>query len=364
MLVSILYVSDAGTELGIEENRIVAHYPDGMKRTIPIETVESITLLTKAHISVPCMEACLKRGISVSFFSKGGRYFGRLLSTGHVNAALQRKQSALYDTPFALALAKRIIHAKTRNQIVVLRRYAHSRGVDVEDLISKMLVFGKKLDTADTMEQLSGYEGQCAKLYFRGLARCIEPEFAFHGRSRRPPMDEFNSLISLGYSILMNEIYAEIENKGLNPYFGFMHRDAENHPTLASDIIEEWRAVLIDSMAMSLINGHEISKEDFRMGDDEHPGCFLTKNGLNIFLKKLEKKLQSQVKYLSYVSNAISFRRAIALQLGRLSEAIRREEAISGNIAIVRTAYVFIVFMEGGRSISGDGRKRRRMRRW
>ena len=210
---------------------------------------------------------------------------------------------------------------------IIIYRYARSRAIAVQDLDDKIRIYAKKVPEMDTLEAIMGYEGQCAKLYFQGLSRCIEPEFSFHGRSRRPPMDPFNSLISLGYSVLLNEIYNEIETKGLHPYFGFMHRDAEKHPTLASDMLEEWRAVLIDSMAMSLINGHELAREAFRMGDDEHPGCFLTKDGLKIFLKKMEMKLQTRAKYLSYVDNPVTFRRAVALQLGRLAEAIKEGEA-------------------------------------
>ncbi|MFR8246871.1 MAG: CRISPR-associated endonuclease Cas1 [Roseburia sp.] len=85
-------------------------------------------------------------------------------------------------------------------------------------------------------------------------------------RSRRPPMDLFNSLISLGYSIILNELYGKIGGKGLNPYFGVMHKDREKHPTLASDLMEEWRAVLIDTTALSMLNGHELVKEDFYTG--------------------------------------------------------------------------------------------------
>ena len=133
-------------------------------------------------------------------------------------------------------------------------------------------------------------------------------------------------MFSLGYSILMNEIYSKIELKGLNPYFGLLHRDAEKHPTLASDLMEEWRAVIVDATVMSLINGHEIQKEDFVCNQDE-PGCFLTRSGLKSFLNKLEKKLQTEVRYLKYVDYAVSFRRAIFLQIEQLVKAIEKGDA-------------------------------------
>ncbi len=123
----------------------------------------------------------------------------------------------------------------------------------------------------------------------------------------------------------MNEVYCKIDTKGLNPYFGFMHRDAEKHPTLASDLMEEWRAIIVDSTVMSMINGHEIALDDFTTRLDE-PGIYLQKNGLKKYLNKLEKKLQTSVKYLSYVDYSVSFRKAIQLQVNQLAKAIEMED--------------------------------------
>ena len=123
----------------------------------------------------------------------------------------------------------------------------------------------------------------------------------------------------------MNEVYCKIDTKGLNPYFGFMHRDAEKHPTLASDLMEEWRAIIVDSTVMSMINGHEIALDDFATRLDE-PGIYLQKKGLKKYLNKLEKKLQTSVKYLSYVDYSVSFRKAIQLQVNQLAKAIEMED--------------------------------------
>ena len=109
------------------------------------------------------------------------------------------------------------------------------------------------------------------------------------------------------------------------PYFGLLHRDKEKHPTLASDLMEEWRAVIVDSTVMSLINGHEIQKEDFIINGDE-PGCFLTRNGLKIFLNKLNNKLQTKTKYLNYVDYPVTFRQGIVLQTEALVKAITAED--------------------------------------
>jgi CRISPR-associated protein Cas1 len=323
---SLLYINENGCTIGIEENRCTVKYPDGMRKMVPLETLEGITIMGQSQVTTHCIEECLQRGIPILYFSKGGKYFGRLHSTGHVNAPRQRKQSALYDTQFALDLSKRIISAKLKNQSVVLRRYEKSVNINVDEQLKMLRICREKALECNSINELIGYEGQGAKAYFDGLSNLINPQFAFHGRSKRPPMDEFNSMISLGYSVIMNEVYSKIEEKGLNPYFGFMHRDKENHPTLASDMMEEWRAVIVDSTVMSMINGHEIQKEDFVLNLEE-PGCFLTKNGIKLYLSKLEKKLQTEVRYLDYVDYPVSFRRGISLQMDTLAKAIDNEYA-------------------------------------
>ena len=323
---SFIYINENGARLSIEQNRIVITYKDGMRRLLPIESVEGIYLLGKSQITTQCMESCLKHGIPMAFFSKGGAYFGRLMSTGHIKAGLQRKQASLYDSLFSVELCRSIIEAKIHNQLIVLRRYARTRGTNISNEEFQIQNSQKSIANASEISQIMGYEGIAAKHYFQGLNKCINEHFHFSGRSRRPPLDPFNSLLSLGYSVLMNCLYAEIENHGMNPYFGFMHRDAEKHPTLASDMMEEWRAVLIDAVAMSLINGNEIEKSEFNY-DEETNGCFIERNGLSIFLKKLENKMQSSNKYLSYIDHPVNFRRAIGMQVSKLAEAIEENDS-------------------------------------
>lgn len=322
----LLYVNENGAQIGMEANQCVVHYKDGMKKSIPIESLEGITIMGQSQMTTKCAEECMKRGISVAYFSKGGTYFGRLMSTGHTNVTRQRLQSALYDQPFAVELGKKILSAKIKNQSVVLHRYEKSRGYALDDEQKMMRLCREKIENTKRIEEMIGFEGQAARYYFQGMSKCIKEEFQFKGRSKRPPMDEFNSMLSLGYSILMNEVYCKIEMKGLNPYFGFIHRDAEKHPTLASDMMEEWRAVIVDATVMSMINGNEIGKEDFIFNMDE-PGVYLTKNGLKLYLNKLERKFQTEIRYLKYVNYAVSFRRAILLQMERLCKAIEEGDA-------------------------------------
>lgn len=324
---SYLYVVEQGSIIGFENNRFNVKYKNGLLKSIPSETLEVIEIFGKVQLTTQCMQECLKRGITVVFFSTKGAYYGRLESTNHVSVKRQRKQAqAGTNEAFKLELSKKIINAKIKNQIVVLRRYARNTDNSIDYPVKQIQYINSKVLTSESIEQLMGYEGICAKFYFKTLGGLIKPEFKFLSRSKRPPKDPFNSMISLGYSILLNEIYGKLEARGLNPYFGFMHKDREKHPTLASDLMEEWRALLIDSTVMSLINGNEIDIEGF-VFSEAPKAVFLKDETFKIFINKLENKLRTKNKYLSYVEYSTGFRQAIDLQIGELIKAIENENA-------------------------------------
>lgn len=130
-------------------------------------------------------------------------------------------------------------------------------------------------------------------------------------------------MLNLGYSILTKEIVGEIENRGLNPYIGFVHNDKSGHPALASDLIEEWRPVIVDSLVMSMIQGHEVCVDDFVVEDN---GCRMKDNVLRLFISKIEKRMETENSYLIYLNSPLSFRASIWHQVDRLSRAINKED--------------------------------------
>lgn len=184
---SYLYVCEQGAIIGISANRFEVKYKDGMIKSIPAETLELIEVFGKVQITTQCITECLKRGVNILFFSTNGSYFGRLISTSHVNVQRQRKQAEIEkNEEFKLRLSRKIIDAKIRNQVVILRRYARNTNQDIERPVIEMQNMAKKLWYAQTTEQIMGYEGTAAKIYFRVLGELIDPDFAFNGRSRRP----------------------------------------------------------------------------------------------------------------------------------------------------------------------------------
>lgn len=318
-----LFVTESSAKVSFTDNTFCVKKKDETIMQVPAETLESISFFGNPQMTTQCMQQCMKRGIPVAFYSKGGQYFGRLQSTGHINVERQRKQCELFQTPFALEFSKRIIEAKIHNQIVVLERYGKSRGVDVRQALVNMKSSEHKVPCCGSIEQIMGYEGAAARQYFVMLGQLVEEDFKFEKRSRRPPKDAFNSMLSLGYSILLNEIYGKLENRGLNPYFGFMHQDREKHPTLASDLMEEWRAVIVDAVVMSLVNGHEVRREQFEYGE----GVYLNHDAMKTVIRKIENRFDVENSYLKQVEHRVTFRRSLELQIDSLIQAMEEGDA-------------------------------------
>ncbi len=321
---SYLYVNEQGAKIGVEGGYFMVYTTDGMVKKIPKETLEAVVIFGHVHMSSHFIGEVLKRGVKVSIFSTTGRYFGRLESTLFSNAEILKTQiKAMEDEQLKISLTKKIIQAKISNQKVLLRRYGKQL-TEIEDYLNTMQRIEESIDRVNETERIIGYEGMAAKVYFQAISATLPEEFQFHGRNRRPPRDPFNSLISLGYTLLMYEIFGEITNRGLSPYIGFLHKDKQNHPTLASDLMEEWRPVIVDSVALSLLRGRELRQSDFQT-DEESGGVFLTSAGMKIFLNKYENKLRSDMNYLQ--PSSMSFRKAFWSQTGDLMNVMKERDA-------------------------------------
>ncbi len=321
-----VYVTEYGAVLGKRYGRLTVSVRRQELLSMPFEQVDGIYILGSAMLTSQAYVECLTRGICVTFLSKGGHYFGRLISTNHVNTARQRMQCELYHAPFALILSKAIVSAKIHNQSAMLYRIAKSapEGTDIESFRTALRQMEDKAAFAKDLDELLGCEGYAAKMYFQGVSACMPDPFRFNGRSRRPPLDPFNSMLSFGYTLLMYDVYAMLENSGMNPYFGFYHQDGERHPTLASDLMEEWRAPLVDSLVISLIRKHEV--QPFMFEQEQDGGTYMNKDGLSVFISRFQRKLEDDAGYL-YGGQDIKYRDAVAQQVSSLVQAVEARDA-------------------------------------
>ena len=323
---SCLYITEQGSKITVSEGKVVVECKDGLKRMVPQETLESIMIFGNILMTVPAQKLCLENGIKVTYLSTKGKYFGRLESTAHFNAKRLKAQVYLSDNDGdCLEFAIKVQKAKVHNQRIILKRYEKNSDKDIREELKRIEIYENKISQCECIDEVMGYEGMAAKEYFRAWAKIVREEFAFNGRSRQPPLDAFNSMLSFAYTIIFYEIYAELQNRDLSPYVGFIHKIKQNHPALVSDMIEEWRAVLADATILSLVQGREISKEEFTT-DEETGAVQLSDNAIKICVRKLEEKMRKNINYLEYLDSPTSFRRAIWWQVKTLAACVDEED--------------------------------------
>ena len=319
---SVIYVTESGTMVGREGGQF--YISKGQERLceVPEETLEGLVLFGGVQVSAAAVTALLRQEVPVAWMSAKGRFQGRLDSMGQGHVLRQRSQFRLTEkSESRLHLARKFIAAKIHNQRVLLRKHP-SPGPIVGGGVLHLAALEQKVEETASIEELMGLEGAAARRYFSCLAHMV-PETFFEGRrSRRPPQDAFNSLLSFGYHLLFTEIYTAIIQTGLHPDLGFLHSLHPKHPALVSDLMEEWRPVIVDSLALALLSRSSLQLSDFQ-APDERGGVYLTDGGRKRFLQAYEKKMRQEQQYLG---TALSFRQGLVRQARSLTRAVEVEE--------------------------------------
>lgn len=238
---------------------------------VPLFQVDRIMIFGSIQISTQAIGFLLDNGIDVSFLSFGGRLKGRLVSTESKNVFLRLAQhDRAKDEAFKLRIAKRIIEAKAKNQRTLIYRYQRNHpeeaGFSKEiEIISEVL---KDLPQKKSISSLMGLEGASTGAYYRCFGRMIRKDFSFEKRTRRPPLDPVNALLSLGYVMITNEIAALLESTGFDPLIGFLHGFRYGRQSLPLDLVEEFRHPVVDGLTLTLLNKGSFKHDDFYQAED------------------------------------------------------------------------------------------------
>ncbi|MBE9221769.1 CRISPR-associated endonuclease Cas1 [Cyanobacterium stanieri LEGE 03274] len=291
-----VYVSQQGCYLSLKKELLIVKHGNNILEEVQMPLVEQILIMGKSQITTQAIRACLIKNIPIVYLSRMGYCYGRTISIERGYRYLSRYQQLL-DSNNKITVAKAIVKAKLANSRVILRRQQQRKpSIDVSQALNILSYLMDKVSQALTINQLMGYEGAGASAYFSALGQCItNPDFIFFGRSRRPPGNPVNALLSFGYQILWNHLLVLIELQGLDPYYGCLHQANERHPVLASDLVEEFRASIIDSLVLYLVNKNIInSVDDFTF---KHGGCYLNHSGrkkfLNVFIQRMEELIDT-----------------------------------------------------------------------
>jgi len=315
----LLVVQKPGAQVGQRGGEFVVTLHGEIVRKLPLHQVRAIYLYGAIQLTAQAAESCLEHNIDVAYFAASGRFLGLLrgLPASGVDARLG--QARLFEESFfRLKLARECIRAKISNQRTMLMRNG-----DVPDRVLRLLAEARDAteDTRDLTELL-GVEGAAASLYFEQFASMIkgaEWKFDFAGRNRRPPRDPVNALLSLGYSILAKELAGVCHAVGLDPFLGFMHQPRYGRPALALDLMEEFRPLIADSVAITLINRGEIDIGDFIRSAT---GTFLNEQGRRRFWEAWFRRIDTEVKHPEF-GYKMSYRRMLEVQARQLWRVVR-----------------------------------------
>lgn len=270
-LLNTLYVLTEKSYLSKQGETVCIHVGGVEKVRVPVHTLESILCLGNTSVSSPLIAFCGEKGIGLAFYSDQGRFYGRVEGPVRGNVLLRTKQYSAAHTEQALLLAKNFIATKIANKRNVLLRSARdSNNQEANNKLkgaAKEIAFlSTQLKSAKCHNQVRGIEGIIANRYFAVfdcMIKVNKKDFTFKKRSKRPPMDKVNALLSFLYMLLANDMHSALEGVGLDPAVGFLHAVRPGRPSLALDLMEELRAPLCDRIALALINLKQVQAKGF-----------------------------------------------------------------------------------------------------
>lgn len=275
-LLNTLYVTDPEARLVKADDALSVLVDERRVLHVPFHLLDGIVLFGYRGLSASLLGACAERGIAISFLDANGRFLARLEGPVSGNVLLRRGQHRMSDDEeTALEVAKRFVEAKIVNERRVLERYRRDYPEEVDQAFAgEIEALRHQIDAislATTADQLRGIEGDAAHGYFSvfdQMIRVDDPSLRFGGRSRRPPRDAINALLSFFYSMLSRDIASACETVGLDPQIGFFHRDRPGRASMALDLIEELRAPYVDRFVLSLVNRKQVRSGDFVKEED------------------------------------------------------------------------------------------------
>jgi len=318
----VLVVQTPGAQIGQRGDELLVSVKGEDVRKLPGQQVRAIYCYGAVQITAQAVETCLELGIEVSYFSPAGRFLGMLGGLPASGVDARRGQYRLFELPgVRLQLAREVIRAKIHNQRVMLMR----NGEVPDRVLNLMAGFRDATESACDLTGLLGIEGSAAALYFEQFDSMLKQhddwKFDWRGRNRRPPRDPVNALLSLGYSMLAKELTGVCHSVGLDPFLGFMHQPRYGRPALALDLMEEFRPLVADSVAISLINRGELGPEDFMASAN---GTFLTDKGRRPFWEAWFRRLDTEVSHPEF-SYKMAYRRMLEVQARQLWRFVRGE---------------------------------------
>jgi len=313
---SVVYVTTQGTQVRTDGGRIVVWDVDADEdedpelATYPKEKLDTVNVFGGVNFSTPFVAEANDHGIVLNYFTQNGQYRGSFVPEKNTIAEVRRAQYALPEEE-ELAIASAMIAAKIRNARTLLSR----KGVHGTEVLKDL---GVRAEEATSKNDLRGTEGEAAERYFARLDETLVDGWTFEKRTKRPPEDHINSLLSLTYVMVKNEVLSALRQYNLDPFLGVLHADRHGRPSLALDLQEEFRPIFCDAFVTRLVNRGTITHDQFTK--DNH----LADDAFQTYLSKFDNYMQEEFTH-PHFEYSVSRRKAIRQQAILLRKAITGE---------------------------------------
>lgn len=330
-----MYVREQGAVVGRRGERLEVRKDGVVTDSYPLQQIEGVVLMGNVQMTAQAENTLVDQGIEIVRLSSHGRYRSTVVSLGSKRVTMRQRQLRLAEDPvFGLSLAQAFVDGKIHNQRVLLQRQ-RARLVEAD----RRQIFDQALDgmlrmrqaalQAQNVESVRGHEGQAAVHYFAAVRSLLDPAWRFERRAYHPPPDPFNALLSFLYSLLLKDVLAAVHISGLDPNVGFFHEPAYGRPSLALDLMEEWRPLVADALALEFVNRGSITVNDFRETSQVGRPIEMREQALRRVLEAYGQRLEVSMYHPQAGGGGgqTPLRRVIQLQSRQLARVVSGEQA-------------------------------------
>ncbi len=318
-----LYITEQQAIVRKTGDRLIVEKDHAVLMEVPCLKLEAVLIYGNVQITTQAMVELLQHGIELAIFSRTGKLWGQLTPPKARNVVLRMRQYELEKSEaFCLGFARSLVRGKIANAVTVLRRYRTNHpGAFPLDAVEDLEARLSHIDSTPSLETLRGVEGSAAAAYFEAFAAMVPRELGFPGRQRRPPKDPVNALLSFGYVLVGNELQSLLDGIGFDPYIGFFHQLDYGRPSLALDLVEEFRPALVDRLTLSLLNRKILDRHHFEPTPEG--GLYLGREGKRRYFAEYEREMNAP---FPLGAETVTFRGLFRRQADRLAAALTRDE--------------------------------------
>jgi len=319
-----LYIVEQGARLSIEQRRLIVEKSGELIVKAPLAHTNAVILFGNVTLTTPALKRLMQTGIDVIFLTQTGSYEGRLVGPLSKFGLLRQQQyNRLRDTAFRLSVAQTIVRAKCLNMRTLLMRYNRDLGRDdIAASVERLAWLADRAQRTTRLNALLGVEGSGSAAYFSVFRQLFKRDWPFEKRLRRPPPDPVNVLLSFGYTLLTRELEASVALVGLDPYLGVLHTAEYGRPSLALDLAEEFRAIVVDSVVLRCLNNDLVTPDDFSPGTTPDRPVILSDNGKRRFIQAFEERIETAIRH-PVTQESMTYRRAFEIQTRLLARCFR-----------------------------------------